>query len=347
VPVSDRVVRYGLGAIKGSGEQAIEAIVREREAGGNYRSFFDFMGRLDRSKVNKRTVEALVNAGAFDSLHLCRASLLASVDIGMAHAAAQASHANQGGLFDFDDDSDAGSSLALDLVASKPWDLRQKLQQEKAAIGFHLSAHLFDAYALEARQFAPTRISDLADSREPVTIAGMVRSKRYINTARGKLLVVVLDDKSASMEVSLPQKPQADDAQGDGITEDELLVVQGSCRFDKFSDGLRFSAKQCLDLPAARAQFGKYLRIYSPGAPQRLPDVARLLREFPPLHVLGDDGYEVQQGLPLRFAISAADCKGQVQLPSQHRFWPSDAALAAWMLEVEGAQAQIIYRETA
>jgi DNA polymerase-3 subunit alpha len=347
VPVSDRVVRYGLGAIKGTGAQAIEAIVRERQTGGNYRSFFDFMGRLDRSKVNRRTVDALVNAGAFDSLHLCRASILASVEMGMGHAAAQEAHANQGGLFDFDDDTEAASSFALDLVPSKPWDLQQKLAQEKTALGFHLSGHLFDAYALEVRQFSATRISDLADSREPVTIAGMVRSKRYINTARGKLLVVVLDDKSASMEVSLPQKNQADDELGDGIAEDELLVVQGSCRFDKFSDGLRFSAKQTFDLPAARAHFGKYLRIYSPGAPQRLPDVARLLREFPPRSSMGDDGYEVQLGLPLRFAIDAQGCKGLVQLPSQYRFWPSDAALAAWMLEVEGAQTQLIYREPA
>ncbi len=347
VPVSDRVVRYGLGAIKGTGEQAIEAIVRERQASGDYRSFFDFMGRLDRSKVNKRTVEALVNAGAFDSLHLCRATLLAAVDMGMAYAAAQEAHANQGGLFDFAQEQDGNDNFAPELPACQPWDLRQKLAQEKAAIGYHLSGHLFDAYALEVRQFATTRISDLADSRDLQTIAGIVRSKRAINTARGKLLVVVLDDKSASMEVSLPQTGEGDAEQDERIVEDQVLVVQGSCRYDKFSDSLRFSAKQLLDLAAARAHFGKYLRIYSPGAPQRQPDIARLLREFPPRSSMGDDGYEVQLGLPLRFAIQGAACQGVVQLPSQHRFWPSDAALAAWMLEVEGAQTQLIYRENA
>ena len=344
VPVSEKVVRYGLGAIKGTGEQAIAAIVQEREAGGEYRSFFDFMGRLDRSRVNKRTVEALVNAGAFDSLHLCRASLLASVDKGMAYAAAQETSANQGGLFDFDDGGDAADSFAPELENASPWDMRQKLAQEKTALGFHLSGHLFDALALEVRQFAATRISDLADSRDEISIAGIVREKRYINTARGKLLVVLLDDKSACMEVALPQKGE-DSAAGDAIAEDQVLVVQGSCRFDKFSDGLRFSAKRFFDLPAARAQYGKYLRIYSPGAPNRLPDVARLLREFPPMTVLGDDGYEVRQGLPLRFEIEGAGSKGCVQLPSQHRFWPSDAALAAWMLEVQGAQTQLVYRE--
>jgi DNA polymerase-3 subunit alpha len=345
VPVSERVVRYGLGAIKGSGEQAIEAIVRERQAGGDFRSFFDFMGRLDRSKVNKRTVEALVNAGAFDSLHLCRASLLASVDKGMAYAQAQEASANQGGLFDFDEGGEEAASFAPELESASPWDMRQKLAQEKTAIGFHLSGHLFDALALEVRQFATTRISDLADSRDDITIAGIVREKRFINTARGKLLVIVLDDKSASMEVALPQKGD-DSAEAERIAEDQLLVVQGTCRFDKFSDGLRFSAKRFFDLPAARVQYAKYLRVYSPGAPQRLPDVARLLREFPAQSVLGDDGYATQLGLPLRFNITGADSKGCVQLPSQHRFWPSDAALAAWMLEVQGAQTKLVYRET-
>ena len=347
VPVSDRVVRYGLGAIKGSGEQAIEAIVREREANGDYRSFFDFMGRLDRSKVNKRTVEALVNAGAFDSLHLCRASLLASVDIGMNYSAAQEAHAHQGGLFDFDGDAEAASSFAPELLAASPWDLRQKLAQEKSAIGFHLSGHLFDGLAQEVRQFATLRISDLADSRELVTIAGIVREKRLINTARGKLLVVKLDDKSASMEVALPQGAEDQNAAAEGIEEDHVLVVQGTCRFDKFSDGLRFGAKQFFDLPAARAQYGKYLRIYSPGKPKRQPDLARLLREFPAQRRMGSDGYETQVGLPLRFEIQGTDSKGCVQLPSQHRFWPSDAALAAWMLEVEGAQTQLVYRDSA
>ncbi len=79
-PISDKTIRYGLGAIKGSGEQAIEAIVAARESGGAFTSVYDFARRVDRSRLNKRTVEALIKAGAFDCLDLNRASLLASVD---------------------------------------------------------------------------------------------------------------------------------------------------------------------------------------------------------------------------------------------------------------------------
>ena len=79
-PVTDKVIRYGLGAIKGTGQQAIEAIVKAREEGGPFTSLFDFCVRVDRSRLNKRTVEALIKAGAFDSLQLNRASLVASID---------------------------------------------------------------------------------------------------------------------------------------------------------------------------------------------------------------------------------------------------------------------------
>jgi DNA polymerase-3 subunit alpha len=79
-PVSDKVIRYGLGAIKGTGEQAIEAIVKSREEGGPFTSLFDFCVRVDRTRLNKRTVEALIKAGAFDSLQLNRAALVASID---------------------------------------------------------------------------------------------------------------------------------------------------------------------------------------------------------------------------------------------------------------------------
>ncbi|MEQ1805800.1 MAG: DNA polymerase III subunit alpha, partial [Burkholderiaceae bacterium] len=101
-PVADKVVRYGLGAIKGTGQSAVEAIVNAREQGGTFKSLFDFCTRVDRTRVNKRSVESLIKAGAFDSLCRDRASLLASVGLAFDFAETQAANANQGGLFDFD-----------------------------------------------------------------------------------------------------------------------------------------------------------------------------------------------------------------------------------------------------
>jgi DNA polymerase-3 subunit alpha len=120
-PVSDTVIRYGLGAIKGTGEQAIEAITRARDEGGPFRSLFDFCVRVDRTRLNKRTVEALIKAGAFDSLQLNRAALAASIDRAFDFANAAAANVHQGGLFDLGGDDDHGSSTQEpELVEATP-----------------------------------------------------------------------------------------------------------------------------------------------------------------------------------------------------------------------------------
>jgi DNA polymerase III subunit alpha len=114
-PVSDSVIRYGLGAVKGTGQQAIEAIIRARGEGGPFKSLFDFCARVDRSKINKRAIDALIKAGAFDSLHLNRAALAASLELAMDFAETLEQNANQGGLFDMMD-SHAASTQEPPLV---------------------------------------------------------------------------------------------------------------------------------------------------------------------------------------------------------------------------------------
>ncbi len=127
-PISDKVIRYGLGAIKGSGQQAIEAIVAAREAEGPFTSLFDFCRRVDRSRLNKRTVEALIKSGAFDNLHLNRAALLASVERAFDFASASEANANQGGLFDMmGEDAHGSSTQEPELVETLPWGVKERL----------------------------------------------------------------------------------------------------------------------------------------------------------------------------------------------------------------------------
>ena len=165
-PVTDKIIRYGLGAIKGTGQQAIEAIVAARKEGGPFKSLFDFAVRVDRSRINKRTVDALIKAGAFDSLHMNRAALSVSIDKAFEFAAASVANANQGGLFDMlGDDSHGSSTQEPDLVEVMPWGIKERLLLEKTAVGFFLSGHLFDAVEREVRQFAGRKIEELIDSR--------------------------------------------------------------------------------------------------------------------------------------------------------------------------------------
>ena len=100
--------------------------MKAREEGGPFTSLYDFCVRVDRTRINKRTVEALIKAGAFDSLQLNRASLIASVDRAFDFANAAEANANQGGLFDMGD-SHAASTQEPPLVEATPWGVKERL----------------------------------------------------------------------------------------------------------------------------------------------------------------------------------------------------------------------------
>jgi DNA polymerase-3 subunit alpha len=328
-PVSDTVIRYGLGAIKGTGEQAIEAITRARDEGGPFRSLFDFCVRVDRTRLNKRTVEALIKAGAFDSLQLNRAALAASIDRAFDFANAAAANVHQGGLFDMGGDDDHGSSTQEpELVEATPWGVKERLTLEKTAIGFYLSGHLFDEVAREVRQFVRRPLEELKDSREPQLLAGIVTDFRVINGQRGKLALFKIDDKSGVIDA------RADEALINAnrslFKDDELIIVMGKLQPDRFSGGLQLTVNQVWDLPAARCRFGKYLRVAVNAA---APDISRLVKEFPARREMTEQG-ELLRGLPVRLSVErqhAAVCaRAELQLGDEARFFPSDAALASW-----------------
>ena len=341
-PVSDKVIRYGLGAIKGTGQQAIDAIVKAREEGGPFTSLFDFCVRVDRSRLNKRTVEALVKAGAFDSFQRNRASLAASIDRAFDFSTATAANANQGGLFDMmGDDAHGSSSQEPELVDMLPWGVKEQLTHEKTAVGFYLSGHLFDAVEREVRLFAKRKIDDLIDSREPQLLAGIVSDLRIINGQRGKLAIFKLDDKSAVMEAT------ADEAMINAnrhlFKDDELVIVMAKMQADRFSGGYRLSIQQVWDLPSARCRFGKFLRVAVNG---RAPEVAKLVKAFPPQREMTEQG-ELLRGLPVRLKLERkADnlaASAELSLGDQAKFFPSDAALSSWIAQADQGKAEIVY----
>jgi DNA polymerase-3 subunit alpha len=340
-PVSDSVIRYGLGAIKGTGESAIAAIVAEREANGPYSSLFDFCARVDRGRLNKRTVEALIKAGAFDSLHLDRATLLASIDLAFDYALVQEAHANQGGLFDLMDDGHGSSTQEPELPQVTPWGVKERLSLEKTAIGFYLSGHLFDEVEREVRQFVRRRIDELVDSREPQLLAGIVGDFRVINGQRGRLALFKLDDKSASIDARCEEG--LIHQHRNLLKDDEFIVVMAKAMPDSFSGGLQLNITQIWDLPTARCRFGKFLRVAVSG---KAPDVRRLLSEYPPQVEQTEHG-DLLRGLPVRLLIERRQEKGgvmaQVQLGDQAQFFPSDAALASWMAQADEGRAAVVY----
>ena len=340
-PVSNSVIRYGLGAVKGTGQSAIEAIVAAREEGGPFKSLFDFCNRVDRQRINKRTVEALIKAGAFDAIQLNRASMVASVDRAFEYAAAQIANANQGGLFDMADDGHGSSSQEPDMVEARPWGIKERLTYEKPAVGFYLSGHLFDEVSREVRQFVRREIAEPGDSRDPVVLAGIITEMRVINGQRGKLVLMKLDDKSGVIEATADENVL--NTYRALLKDDELVIINGKLQPDRFTGGVRLKVEQVWDLATARCRFGKFLRVAVNG---KAPDIQRIVRDFPPVKETSEHG-ELLRGLEVRLSLRRENAGMEVgvdlRLDERSLFYPTDAALSSWVAQADHGKAMIVY----
>ena len=253
-PVDRTTIRYGLGAIKGTGQQAVECILAARESGGQFKDLFDFCKRVDKRMVNRRTIEALIRAGAFDALDGDRAKLLASVGIAMEYAEQAEKNAMQVSLFDM---GDGVEEHAPEYLQVKPWSEKERLMQEKTALGFFFSGHPYHASKKELSRFVRRSLAQLEPAKEKAALAGIVVGIRTQMTRRGKMLFVQLDDGTAMVEVSVFN--ELFEAERHKIVTDELLVVEGKVSYDDFSGGNRVVADTLMTLGEARARFAKHL----------------------------------------------------------------------------------------
>jgi DNA polymerase-3 subunit alpha len=315
-------IRYGLGAVKGSGQGAIEAIIAARTSGGAFTDLFDFCKRVDRKQINRRTIESLIRAGAMDCFKVDRAILLASVAFAVEVADQAHASINQVSLFGGDD---SDMVAPPEYVKATPWTDKQKLVEEKIALGFYLSGHMFDVYAPEVRRFARTKLSELDPSREPRMLCGVITGVRTQMTQRGKILIVSLDDKTAAVEVTVYS--EVFEANKSIFKEDDFLLVVGKVSEDRFNGGLRITAEKVFDIIASRVQYGRQVAMYltAPVAPARLAEVLQPHRAAAP------------GGLPLalRFKPDGVDCV--LQLGEEWRVAPSDALTLA-LEQALGAQ---------
>ncbi|MEH6459303.1 DNA polymerase III subunit alpha [Chitinimonas sp. JJ19] len=258
LPVSRNEIRYALGAIKGTGEAAVEYIVAEREKNGPFKDLFDFCHRTDKRIVNRRVIESLIRGGAFDSLSDHRASLLATVGLALEAAEQAAANANQGGLFDaFEPEPEH----LMQLVEVPRWDETVKLTEEKTAIGFYLSGHPFTAQAKFVRPFAKNELARLVPSKSPQWITGVVLEVRTKIGQRGKMAFITLDDATMKRDVMVYSEV-FDDARHK-LSVDSLLVIEAKVSEDSYGggSGVRIIAERILDLAEARSRFAQALRL--------------------------------------------------------------------------------------
>lgn len=281
-------IRFGLGAVKNVGENAIRAILEARSGGETgppepFRSLYDFCRRVDLRPVNKRVVESLVAAGAFDSLPGHRAQLWQAVPAAM-EAGQGLKEERERGQFNLfggpaDAEADAPSPVP-DIEASLPeapeWDRAERLRQEKAVLGFYLSEHPLASLREEIAAVGSIGTAALAEKGGgvPVTLVGIIAAVRKRPTNSGRLMAyATLEDFAGSVECVI--FPDLHDAARELLVEERIVLVRG--RTDARDEGsvAKLVAEELVDFEEARASTLHMLQILIP--PSRT-DTGSLLR---------------------------------------------------------------------
>jgi DNA polymerase-3 subunit alpha len=330
VPVDPNTVRYGLGAVRGTGESAIGAILAARES-GPFTSLADLCRRVDKRRVNRRAIEALARAGGFDCVEPNRATVLASAGRALEAAERAERMASQSSLFG---GAEHGAASDGDTVIhAEPWDLKQRLLEEKTALGFSLSGHLFTVYEKDLAGFPRRPLAALGPSEHRLWLAGIVAEARIQMTKRGRMLVIKLDDATAQVEISayaeLLEKSR------DRVKEDSLLVVLGKAQRDEFTGGLRVIAEELLDLAALRSRYATELRLDMNGQ----ADAKRLMTMLAP--------YRAAQAMCqvlVHYENGAASC--DVRLGDGWRISPDERLLGELSAWLAAENVRLIYSGT-
>jgi DNA polymerase III subunit alpha len=314
-PGAQGAVRYALAAAKGVGQAAMEAVVAERERGGQFKDLTDFARRLDVRQVNKRQLEALVKAGAFDSLELNRARVFAGIETILRFAASASDErtSNQSNLFG------AGVAPKLALPQLPDWKLHERLQHEFEAIGFYLSAHPLDAYAKGLKRLGVIRSSELAarlraGGAERVKLAGTVIGKQERTSAKGnRFAFVQLSDPGGVFEVTMFSELLA--ASRELLGSGKPLMISADARVEEDSIKLLGQSVQALDDAVAHAAAGLKIAISDVAALKPLAAAIAGERKgrgrIAIVVDLGGDG-EVEITLPGAYQI-AAQTRAKVQ----------------------------------
>lgn len=278
--VSGRSIRFGLVAIKNVGESAIESIIATREEGGRFISLFDFCRRVDLRKVNKRTIEALIKSGAFDTTGARRSQLMEVLDKAMSIGSSFQKSKSQVSIFETL--AADGENSSLEPLPDIPeWDEHILLKNEKETIGFYITGHPLARYESKVKGHTPftTRVlSDLEDGKD-VTICGIITDIRTAVTKKGdKMAYIRVEDLDGSAEIIV--FPELYKSSTELLAEDRLVIVTGT--INKNDSGYKIKSSSIRDLLMAPENlYGQMeIRLHSLGLTgEDLKTLKEILRE--------------------------------------------------------------------
>jgi DNA polymerase-3 subunit alpha len=319
----ERTVRYGLGAIKGVGRAAVEALVEERSLRGPFASLSDLCRRLDLTRINRRVLEALIRSGSVDGLGPNRASLMAGLSQAMAAGEQRARRLEAGQVDIFGmtlPGLDVGAVDDAPLPLVPEWSAAQRLAGERETLGLFISGHPIAPFEADLRYFASGRIAEFANERAIIdperpyadaraaTLAGLILDVRR----RGPRVSFMLDDRSGRMEVVLFEETYQ--RHRDVVVKDALVQVEGGLRFDEFSNAWRLSGRSVQLLEVVRERLARSLVLNWPtgGEGARLvPRLHELLTAARPGDCL------------VQLALSTEAASGVVSLGAEWKVRPS------------------------
>ena len=286
-----KTIRYGLGAVKGVGQGAVEALIAEREAHGPYRTLAELCRRTDLTRINRRTLEALIRSGSLDGLGANRATLLEGLPAAMqlGDQNARAHEAGQNDLFGLSaEPAPAAAQASARTVADFSEAVR--LQGERETLGLYLTGHPIERFEADLPRFAAQRIGELISERPAsnpegergfsrgrlVTVAGLIDEIRK----RGPRVSLILDDRTGRIEVTLFE--EVFQRHRELIVKDAIVLVEGHFRFDDFGDAWRIAARKLTDLNAVREQQARRLVLKLPQRSDRNAMLTRLAEVLTP-----------------------------------------------------------------
>lgn len=252
---------YGLGAVKGLGEGAVQSLLHERQQGGSFKDLFDFCERVDLHKLNKRALEALIFSGAFDSLKINRATLFYNLTAAVRSGEQKKQERAHGqksmfAMFDAQNQEEKKTPYRM----RSAWLLEDRLQKEYQALGLYFSGHPLTPYLAELKQVTKPIAEMMTSNKSKVAVAGLISQLRILKTKKDKLMaVLVLSDPSGYIDVTVFSEVL--EVARPLLEKGNIVVVKGELGDDSFSGGKKILASKIVSLEQIRQHCAKRLWI--------------------------------------------------------------------------------------
>jgi len=336
---------YGLGALKGVGEAAIEEMLVEREANGPFAGLYDLCKRVDLRKFNRRVLEALIRAGAFDEFDDNRAGHLAELPtvLKVAEQHGKMAQTGQNDLFGLAVNVDNADDEEAYATVVEPWSENERLNAEKLTLGLFLTGHPINQYEAELRQFTHGTIASLLGDVErsrgkmEARTAGLVVEVRTRQTKNGKMMgFATIDDRTGRLEIAAFGETYE---KYRGIfTRDSLLIAEGALGVDDYLGTLRLTVEKLYSMEQARDVFARSLQLIWAATGDNSADrsfISKLTAALEPFK---------GGACPVGVAYSSTQAKANLQLGDAWRVHPTDELLARLVVLLGKGAVEVRYR---